>query len=126
LLSCKKPTQCTQMIQVQSGRVRVFILQTDGRSSRLTMCPSFRVQAKELAVEFARRYLRHNIESLREHRSPEELRDHWNGFGECPVIKCPDGPPNLTLTDEMDYFFANPATPRNAIIKLWLALQEYP
>lgn len=66
--------------------------------------------SRELAIEFARRFLRDNIESMREERSPEELREHWRVFGERPCVYTPDGKMDTDFHDEIDFFFRNPAS----------------
>lgn len=65
--------------------------------------------AQELAIEFARRWVR---DSLEEQRTPdqtkEELRRLWYTFGEDASVLGSD--PHYAGSHELDYFIDHPAT----------------
>ena len=67
--------------------------------------------SEELAVEYARRFNRSSIEELGKEHGSEKLEDLWHLHGECAVVKTKRGP-NITFTEELPFFFANPATPK--------------
>ena len=62
----------------------------------------------ELAKEFAGRYVRDSIESMRKPgQTAEELRKAWYQFGEAAVVLGGD----YKASSELDFFIDNPATP---------------
>ncbi len=62
---------------------------------------------KDLAVEFARRWVRESLEENRKKaKTAEEIRKTWRAFGENAVVL--DG--NYRGSSELDYFILNPAT----------------
>ena len=61
----------------------------------------------ELAVEFARRWVRESLEENRKKdKTAEEIKKMWRTFGEDAVVL--DG--NYRGSSELDYFVLNPAT----------------
>lgn len=63
----------------------------------------------ELAVEFARRWVRESVEeSRKKSKTAEEMKKMWRTFGENAVVL--DG--NYRGSSELDYFVLNPATKR--------------
>jgi len=61
----------------------------------------------ELAKEFATRYVRDSVESMREPgQTAEELRKAWYQFGEAAVVLGGD----YKASSELDFFIDNPAT----------------
>lgn len=62
---------------------------------------------KELAIEFARRWVRDSLEESREKaKTVEEIKKMWRTFGENAVVL--DG--NYKGSSELDFFIENPAT----------------
>ncbi len=62
---------------------------------------------KELAVEFARRWVRESLEENRKKaKTAEEIRKMWRTFGENAVVI--NG--NYRGSSELDFFILNPVT----------------
>ncbi len=63
---------------------------------------------KELAREFARRWVRDSLEEMRiEGRSEEELKNYWQLFGEDAIVL----ETNYCGSSELNFFIKTPATP---------------
>ena len=63
----------------------------------------------ELAIEFARRWVRSSLEEQRKpNQSKEELRKMWSAFGEDAVVLGGDH----SGSSELDFFIDHPAKPR--------------
>nr|MDO8080179.1 hypothetical protein [Candidatus Freyarchaeota archaeon] len=62
----------------------------------------------ELAIEFARRWVRDSLEDFRKpNQSKEELRKMWHNFGEDATVLGGD----YSGGSELDFFIDHPATP---------------
>ena len=62
----------------------------------------------ELAIEFARRWVRNSLENQRKSKqTKEELRKMWQAFGENAVVLGGD----YSGSSELDFFIDNPANP---------------
>lgn len=72
----------------------------------------------ELAIEFARRWVRNSLEHQRKkNQSKEELRKMWYSFGEDAVVL--DG--DYRGSSELDFFIDHPATSRE---QDWKAIKK--
>lgn len=63
---------------------------------------------KELAIEFARRWVRDSLEEMRDPtKTKEEIKNYWLAFGEDAMVI--DG--GYRGKSELDFFIDNPAIP---------------